>query len=182
MIRRMRNPAFRSNPLGPLQMQTLSQANRHLANRQPLQAAALYSGLASEMEAQNHPRRAANLHAQAAHAYADGRDEQASLAQARSALKLFIQYQMTRRTPVFYATISSKFSSNGMTEAAEILTKDFSASVDLLPTSNAFPAQPHNQLPTNCPKCGAPIHAEEANWVDKLTVECDFCGSQIRTE
>ena len=87
------------------------------------------------METSNHPRRAANLHAQAAHAYADGKDEQDVLAQARRALSLFIQYQMVQRTPVFYANITRKLTNHGMKNSAEALAKEFGPLVGAMPAS-----------------------------------------------
>jgi hypothetical protein len=37
-------------------------------------------------------------------------------------------------------------------------------------------------LPTSCPKCGAPVHSEDIDWVDENTAECEYCGTLIRTE
>jgi predicted RNA-binding Zn-ribbon protein involved in translation (DUF1610 family) len=37
-------------------------------------------------------------------------------------------------------------------------------------------------LPTNCTGCGAPIRADEVDWVDEITVECPYCGSAVRAE
>jgi hypothetical protein len=182
MFRRFRNPALQSNLIGPVQMRMLNQANQLLAGGQPAQAALLFAQLAAELEATNHPRRAANLHAQAAHAFADSQDSQAAQTHARAALNLFIQNQMVRRTPVFYANITRKLNSKGMKNAAEALEKEFGSRVGPLPVAVTPPAGQHGQLPTNCPKCGAPLHANEANWVDASTVECDFCGSLIRPE
>jgi hypothetical protein len=182
MIRRFRNPAFRPNPLGPAAMQTLNQANRLVANGQPGQAAPLFAEVAGEMEATNRPRRAANLHALAAHAYADNRNEQAALQQARAALNLFLQYQMARRTPVFYANITRKFTEHGMPNAAAELAKEFGQRVGPMPVQASPAAGQHGRLPTNCSKCGAPLLADDTNWVDASTVECDYCGSLIRAE
>jgi hypothetical protein len=182
MFRRFRNRAFQPVPLPPAQMQTLNQANRLAANGQSGQAAPLFADLAGQMEATHHPRRAANLHALAAHAYADSHNEQAALVQARAALTLFTQYQMVRRTPVFYANITSKFTKNGMPEAAADLAKEFGTRVGPIPAPVPPTAGGHGRLPTNCSKCGAPIHAAESNWVDKGTIECDYCGSLIRAE
>ncbi len=181
MFRRFRDPAFQPNPLPPAQMQTLNQANRFVANGQPGKAAPLFAGLAGQMEATNHPRRAANLHAQAAHAYADSHNEQTALSQARSALTLFVQNQMVRRTPVFYTNITRKFTNNGMPNAAAALTKEFGSRVGPMPPASPADGQ-RGRLPTNCSKCGAPIRADEATWVDASTVECDYCGSLIRAE
>ena len=89
---------------------------------------------------------------------------------------------MVRRTPVFYANITRKLNSKGMKNVAEALENEFGTRVGPMPAPATPPAGQHGQLPTNCPKCGAPIHANEANWVDASTVECDFCGSLIRPE
>jgi hypothetical protein len=182
MFRRFRNPTAQSNPLAPEMMQTLNQANRLAANGQPGQAAALFSQVADEMEASNHPRRAANLHAQAAHAYADSHNPQDALAQARLALNLFIQNQMVRRTPVFYANITRKLNNHSMPKAAEALTQEFGGRVGPMPAHIRRAAGRGGNLPTNCSKCGAPILADEITWVDDRTIECNYCGSLIRKE
>jgi len=181
MFRRMRNAAFQPNPLAPAQIQALSRANQLLAGGKPLQAAAQFTQLADQLLASNHPRRAANLHAQAAHAFADGQDGPNALAQARLALNLFLQYQMVRRTPVFFANITRKLTDKGMKNAAETLEKEYGGRVGPVPAPTAAPAG-HGRLPTNCAKCGAPVHADDADWVDDVTVECVYCGSLIRAE
>jgi hypothetical protein len=179
MFRRFRNPAMQANALGPAQLQAMNQANQLVASGQPILAAPIFAQLAGNMETGNHPRRAANLHAQAAHAYADGQDEQDALVQARRALSLFIQYQMVQRTPVFYANITRKFTNKGMQNSAEALTKEFGKAVGGLPAP-APAVRPRGSLPTNCPKCGAPLRADEATWIDANTAECAYCGVSIR--
>ena len=180
MFRRLRNPALNITPLNPAQLQLLNQANQLLTGGQPAQAAPLFAQLASAMEAGDHPRRAANLHAQAAHAYADGNDEQDALAHARSALTLFIQYKMVNRTPVFYAHITRKLANRDMKASADALVKEFGPRVGAIPVPPASAGPSHGSLPTNCPKCGAPLHSNDANWVDANTAECDYCGASIR--
>ena len=179
MFRRSRNPAPNATTLNPSQLQAMNQANQLVASGQPILAAPIFAQLASNMETSNHPRRAANLHAQAAHAFADGQDEQDALAQARRALSLFIQYQMVQRTPVFYANITHKLTNKGMKNSAEALAKEFGPVVKGIPMP-APAAAPRGILPTNCPKCGAPLHAGEATWIDPNTVECAYCGASIR--
>jgi len=179
MFRRFRNPGQNPAPLGPAQLKAMNQANQLVASGQPILAAPIFAQLASNMETSNHPRRAANLHAQAAHAFADGQDEQDALVQARRALSLFIQYQMVNRTPVFYANITRKFTNKGMKNSAEALAKEFGPVVGGMPMP-APSATPRGNLPTNCPKCGAPLHASEATWVDANTAECAYCGISIR--
>lgn len=142
----------------------------------------MFTTLAQELEAANHPRWAANLHALAGHAFADSQNEQQALDQSRAALTMFLQYQMLRRAPVFYANITRKLAAKGMSRAADALNAEFGNKVGPVPTSAVPGAGQRARLPTNCPKCGGPIHGSEANWIDPNTVECDFCGSLIRPE
>ena len=180
MLRRFRNNNPVQNPLTDAQMATLVRANQWITNTQPGQAAPLYAALAVQMENSSHPRRAANLHARAAHAYADSQAEALALAHAQAALRLFIRWQMTARTPVFYANITRKLTNRGMPSAAAALQKEFGAAAVGMPAVQ--PAAQHGSLPTACPKCGAPLRSDEATWVDAQTAECDFCGALVKAE
>jgi hypothetical protein len=175
------NPAAPRPPLGPAQLAMLQQANQLLASGQAAQAAPLFAQLAAQTESAQHPRRAANLHAQAAHAFADSRAGQAALGQARSALNLFIQNQMTPRTPVFYANITRKLRNKGMAVAAQSLEQEYGSRIGALPAQpKAATPKRRGALPTSCPKCGAPVRARDANWIDDNTAECDYCGALLR--
>ena len=182
MFRRIRRAAFQPNPINTIQMQSLTRANQLVASGHPGQAAPLFASLAIELETTAHPRRVANLHAQAAHAYADGQNEQPALDQARRALALFFQNQMVNRTSVFYNNITRKFANRGMKSAADTLMAEFASKIGPMDAQPASTSSHQGQLPTNCTKCGAPIHKSDANWVDDQTIECDFCGSLIRSE
>jgi len=182
MFQSARNPAQQPDPFNPYQRQILDQANQLLAQGKPGQAALMFAEIA-EVVNTNHPQRAANLHAQAAHAFADDHQGPAALIQARAALNLFIKNKMVQRTPVFYANITRKLNSKGMENIANVLIGEFSSRVgSISPTTTASVTQKHGLLPTNCPKCGGPIHGEEAKWVDSHTAECEYCGSLIRSE
>jgi len=158
----MRNMRFQNRPLNPVNMALLIQANRSMAGGKPGEAAPLFAQLAQNMEAHQHPRRAANFHAMAAHAFADSNSEQGATEHARAALQVFLQYQMNQRTSMFFTNITRKMNERGMKGAADKTTH-------------------RGILPTNCAKCGAPIHGNEANWVDENTVECEYCGVLIRS-
>lgn len=41
---------------------------------------------------------------------------------------------------------------------------------------------PKRRLPTTCPACGAPLHADEVEWSDEFTAECPYCGGAVRAE
>ena len=180
MFRRIRRAAFQPGIITPDQMQMLRNANSLVATGKTGQAAPLFAQLATQMQT-SHPRRSANLHAQAAHAYADSQNEQEALSHARIALSLFRQYQMVNRIPVFYTNITRKITNKGMTAAFDALVSEFGSGITVTAAPAKPPVQPRGQLPTNCPKCGAPIHKNDANWVDDQTIECDFCGSLVNS-
>jgi hypothetical protein len=35
-------------------------------------------------------------------------------------------------------------------------------------------------LPATCPSCGGVVRADDVDWLDEITAECDWCGSPIR--
>lgn len=178
----LRNIGPRNRPLNPANIALLVQANRLVAEGKPGDAAPLFAQLAQNMEASQHPRRAANFHAMAAHAFADSNSEQGATEHARAALQLFLQYQMNQRTPTFFTNITRKMKERGMKGAADQIEKEFGDQVKKLPAAPAADKSVHHGvLPTNCPKCGAPIHGNEANWMDENTVECEYCGVLIRS-
>ncbi|HTX80467.1 MAG TPA: zinc ribbon domain-containing protein [Longilinea sp.] len=178
MRRRFRRPFIGVMTLTVPQLEMLAQANKFIADQQFGQAAPLFAELARQLEIGRHPRRAANLHAQAANAYAEGGNEAEALVQARAALNLFIQYQMVQRTPVFYANITRKLTRHGMKEAANALQAEFGGKVSQLPAPGV--AAVPGLLPTTCPQCGAPVRNDEVIPVDANTVECGYCGALLR--
>jgi hypothetical protein len=168
--------------LTPDQLAALRQVNQLITNGHFLEAAGILAQLAQQMENTNHPRRAANFHAQAAHLYADGNDAAQSLTHAQAALKLFIQYQMANRTPRFYANITQKMHNRGMAASAAQLEKEFGNLIGSIPSPTQTPGpQAHGRLPSSCPQCGAPARSDEVDWIDNTSAECIFCGGVIQT-
>jgi hypothetical protein len=162
------------------QLDILSRANRQVASKKPGEAARLFAQLAQEMEATDHQRRAANFHALAAHSFADARDEKRALMHAQSALTLFIEYQMVRRIGRFYPIIMEKFLAYNMTQAVAMLQNEFGEKIGAMPATTAT-TEPgkKDRLPTTCPKCGAPVHNTDVNWIDDQSAECIYCGSVL---
>ena len=182
MFRRFRRPGLARAGISPAQLEVLSNANRLNAQGRFLEAAGMFAGLAQEMQASLHPRREANLRAQAAHAYADGKDAAQSQAQARAALNLFLQYGMAERTPRFYANITHKQRGYGMAAAADTLEKEFGDRIGRLPSPPpTAQVAARGRLPAACPGCGAPVRSDEVSWVDAHSAECSFCGSILQT-
>ena len=181
MFRRRR--MMQANALSPDQLALLIQANRLVAAGRSLEAGALFAQVAQAMQQSNHPRRAANLYARAAHAFADGNRGQGSLGYARAALALFIQTNMLPRASMFYANITRKLTAKGMQAAAGELQAEFGARMAGQPAMPAPADRPaHGLLPTTCPQCGAPVHGDELSWVDDRTAECEYCGALLRSD
>jgi len=184
MFRRFsRQPAGQMS-LGPDQINAINQANQLRASGQSEQAAVLFAQLAAGMENTGHPRRAANFHAQAAHTFADAKEPVRSLKHAQRALDLFLQFQMVRRIPVFYANIIRHMRNKGLTAAASQIEKEYAARVSPFPLpqqpSQSTQAGPHPILPASCPKCGAPVRSDEIEWIDERSAECIYCGSTLQ--
>jgi len=180
MFRRLMRQGQQANQLNPEQMALLVNANQLLTAGKPAEAAPLLAQLAAELEKQQHPRRAANVYARAAHAFADAQNEAGALAQARKALTLFLQYRMVQRAPVFFANILRKMKAHNMNNAASAIQKEYGGQVGVAPAESlAAPSARRGLLPTQCPKCGAPVGAD-VNWVDEYTAECDYCGTLLR--
>ena len=170
--------AMRSNPI---LVQSVRRANQMIANGQASQAAQMLARLAQESESRGHPRLTANLHAQAARAYAAARDEPNALSHARTALNQFVQLNMLPRVPNFYGNITRELRTNGMNTGADTLQKEFGAKAKEL-ESKGFAAAQHGRLPSKCPQCGAPAKSNEVDWIDRNSAECNYCGSVIQTE
>ena len=183
MVGFFRRRNIRGYQLAPGQLQLLAQANQLISAGHPGEAAQIFADLAQQMEVSKHPRRAANLHAQTAHAYADNQDESGALTHARRALSLFLQYQMVERAPRFYANIERKLRARNMGKAADSLQAEFGKQVGSLPQPAVQPQVPGQQrLPPSCPQCGAPVRGDEIEWINQYSAECIYCGSIIQIE
>jgi hypothetical protein len=178
MFRPFRRNPFRRAQLEAALLARLSEANRLLAAGQAAQAAGIFDQLARAVEAGGRPRQAANLHARAAHAFADAAAESAALEHARAALRLFRQNAMSQRFAQFSGNIVRKFQARGMASAAEALQREFS--LPAVPPPDAAPAAASVRLPGACPKCGAPVRSDEVDWIDSHSAECPYCGTVLQ--
>ncbi len=171
-------------PFAPHIRQQIREANQLLQSGQYIQAGDAFAGLASQASESGHPRRAANFHAQAAHAYINGKNENLALAQSRNALTLFQQLGIVARLAQFWRNIQNHLQRAGMTSALASLRQEFGSKIDL--TSLPQPAAPtpvqQGHLPAQCPGCGAPVRTDEVEWVDEQSAECPFCGSILISE
>jgi hypothetical protein len=172
------DPAARESALQPSEQRRLEEANYYLENNKPAQAAPIFAKLAEVLRSANQPKRAANLHSQAALAFAKSRNV-AALIQARSALTLLLQYKLDQQASAFYKDLMRELTKRGMQSEAEVLTREFGDKV-LQPIPLDTRAAQLSRLPGNCPNCGAPLRHSEVTWIDASNIECSFCGTPIR--
>jgi hypothetical protein len=78
-----------------------------------------------------------------------------------------------------------ELNSRGLTEQAGQIAAILKAGLPagFVPASTAAASQKAPPvLPTNCPGCGGPLHADEIEWSDGITAQCPYCGSAVRAE
>ncbi len=172
------DPTARDSALQPSEQRRLEEANALLDNNKPAQAAPIFAKLAEVLRSAGQPKRAANLHAQAALAFAKSRNESA-LPQARTALTLLLQYQLDAQASALYNELTRELTKRGLQSAAEALKQEFGTRV---PQPVRLDSQEAKlaRLPSNCPNCGAPLRESDVHWTDANTLECGFCGTPIR--
>ena len=169
------DPTARDSALQPSEQRRLEEANFLLENNKPAQAAPIFAKLAEVLRSAHQPRRAANLHSQAALAFARSRNDSA-LMQARAALTLLLQFKLDPQASAFYKDLLGELTKRGMNSAAETLAKEFGGKL----AQPAPRAAQWNRLPSNCPNCGAPLGQSGVTWTEAELAECGFCGTPIR--
>ncbi|MDR3578149.1 MAG: hypothetical protein P4L50_30145 [Anaerolineaceae bacterium] len=171
------------SPLDFEKRSKLEKAHLLVSQRQFEQAARIFADLSEEMEIACHYQHAAIFHTQVAYAFADSQFEEAALSHARTALHLFLQCHLDKRSKAFYTNVIQVLANRNMKVAMNALQTEFEVKLGLksLDSSEYLLIQ-HGPLPTVCPKCGAPISASDLHWVDETTAECNYCGTSIRSD
>ncbi|MGA7193675.1 MAG: hypothetical protein WBW94_08600 [Anaerolineales bacterium] len=161
----------------------LEKAHYLISVHQFKDAAFLFQKLAYDMEESNHPKWSAIFNSQASYAFADSDFEEGALSHARTALHLFIQSGMEARSKIFYFNIIQVLANREMKIAMGTLQNEFGEKLGIVQSDlNNYLVTKHVSLPSNCPKCGAPINSTEVYWIDDNTAECNYCGSKIQTD
>lgn len=177
MFHRPRRPLMSRGLINTGQMDEFDRANRFLNNGQPEKAAELFEEIAEQMEQCGRMRQAANIHAQAAHAWVNAGNEARAMNQARTALTLFSRLRMPVRLIEFRERFAQHLQERGMPAAAGNFRQEMKSSEP--PATQPTAGSGRGLLPAQCPKCGAPLRSDLVEWIDDRSAECDFCGSVI---
>jgi hypothetical protein len=161
----------------------LRQANRLMDTGQYAAAAELYEKIANGALAQNRLR-SPWFFLQTGRARLLSGQVPAGMAHVRQGLSLLAANGQLQRFSGAGNRIVMELESRGLSaEAMEI--KAYIQTI--LPAGTASGPSTVNGvkrslLPTTCSGCGGPLRSDEVEWVDDVTAECPYCGSQVRAE
>jgi len=65
-----------------------------------------------------------------------------------------------------------------VTNAAAVVPNPAAA----VPVETLKPVEPQHRLellPSECPKCGAPVHGNDVNWTGPQSADCPYCGANL---
>ena len=162
----------------PLMVQ---EANQLMASGDYAGAADAFKELAQQAE-ERFPHRAPFLFMEAGHAAILSGQTKIGVAHLRRGLTLFASQGRIHRMRAFGRRAIDELNAHNLIaeadEIANLLRGNLPKEAPIeRPT---IPRRP--MLPTHCPSCGAAVRANEIEWTDEVTAECDYCGSPIRGE
>ena len=186
-------------PLAAAALRQLETANQLVAAGRFAEAAPIFAQLANGAEANNMPRRAAQLHLQAARCLVELRDGPNMLRHVSAGLTLLINLGLLEQAQRRYSRVIQELHTRGMQSEAEALQRQFqeqlgSPEVDLgQPAPSPVTAQGKpRRLPAKCSGCGAPVRPDEVDWITpdaspnapatETAAECPYCGSVLYLE
>jgi hypothetical protein len=180
MFRRPVRRAVRLMSRNAMTQNEFFRANQFFQLGQFENAAMEYAQLAHRMERLGKPRQAANLHAQAALAWAKAGMEPRATNQANIAFSQFTLLGMKQRIIEFKSQFDQALH-------PESILKNDPPRVEpreTTPSDRVFPPiiNQRPKLPAVCSQCGAPIRSDEVEWIDDMSAECDFCGAVLQAD
>jgi len=160
----------------------LQRAHELMASGNYPAAAEAFEQLARGAEARQHPK-TGQLYLQAGSARILAGQKEAGFAHLKRGLGLLAGQPVQ----LHHAgnRVVSELKEQGMTAEAQEITQWLKTNSPVQPeTRRGAPAASARKpvLPTKCPSCGGPIRAEDVDWIDEVTVECNWCGSAVRAD
>jgi hypothetical protein len=144
-------------------------------------AAEAFEGLARAGEARQHPK-AGQMYLQAGRARLLAGQKPVGFQHLKHGLELM--HRMGLDGQVFFAgnRVVTQLNQNGMTAESQEIAAWLKANLPAMPAAMGAAPAKKPILPTHCPGCGGPVRADEVDWVDDVTAECNWCGSPVRAE
>lgn len=159
----------------------LQRANQLMANEKYEEAAIAFKELAQRAE-EHFPQRAPFLYMEAGHAAILSGGTKIGIANMWRGLTLLASQERFHRMWTFGQRAVDELRALKLNAQAEeisvLINSNLPREVPTTPIANTK----RPTLPTHCPSCGAAIRSGDVEWIDKVTVECDYCGSPVRAE
>lgn len=144
-------------------------------------AAEAFEQLARGGEARQHPR-AGQMYLQAGRARILAGQKHVGFAHLKRGLGLMAAHpvQLQRAGE----RVVNELKDHGMSAEAQEIAEWLKARlpVETEARGGAPAASKKPILPATCPSCGGIVRADDVEWIDEITAECDWCGSPIRAE
>ena len=175
MFRRDKRKSFASN-IPPI----LQEANLAFDKGEYGRAAQLFERIAEGADARGGPRAPLFL-MQAGRARLLAGQVALAMPSLKRALEILAERKQYQRLQGAGLRLVTELNERGLKSEAvdiEILLKMNLPSMPALETKETPEQKPI--LPTHCPSCGAAVRPDEVEWLDDLTAECGYCGSQVR--
>jgi hypothetical protein len=143
-------------------------------------AAEIFSEMADRAHDRGRFGAGARLALQAARAHLAADEIEAALGRARQALNFLIQGGQIRRMPIALTRMVDALRERGYETEADALQREIEGRFSEAGLGLEEPSTGHAELPAKCPSCGGPLLASEAEWHDRHTAECAYCGSMVK--
>ncbi len=173
--------AMRPAPVVPPMLQ---RAHQLMAAGNYAAAAEAFEGLARAGEARQHPK-TAQMYLQAGRARILAGQKEVGFGHLKTGLGLMARTGQHGQLVHMGNRVVTELNEHGMTaEATEIanwLKTSLPAAPAGMAAATSTPAK-KPVLPTHCPGCGGPVRADDVEWLDDVTAECNWCGSPMRAE
>jgi hypothetical protein len=159
----------------------VQQANQLMASGDYEGAVDIFKELAQSAE-ERFPHRAPFLFMEAGHAAILSGQIKVGVAYLQRGLTLFASQGRIHRMRVFGRRAIDELNARNLTVEADEIVYLLRGNLPK-EVPGEYPTVPRRPiLPTHCPSCGAEVMANEIEWLDEVTAECDYCGSPIRGE
>jgi hypothetical protein len=161
--------------------QRVHEAQRLMAEGQFAEAAPLFAQLSEDALARSLIRPAGHLAVQAARAFAQAKQGEAALAQAKRALDIMLNASQPQQAARLMPRAVAFLRAQGFSSQAAALEKEAAqrlAASGLSLQAGGLIGQ--RSLPATCPNCAGTLRADEAEWIDASSIECPWCGSTIK--
>jgi hypothetical protein len=162
----------------------LQRANRLMAAGQYAAAADIFEQFAHAAQERNGPR-APQFFLEAGRARVLAGEVAIGMIHIKQGMTIIANRGNYQRLQKVGSRFMNELNQRGLTaEASDLeawLKQIIPGSYTAAPVSSPAFSKPR-LLPTNCPGCGGPIHADEVDWSDAYTAECAYCGTAVRAE